>query len=94
MVDVVTLTTNNYFQTTNPQAKLFILVTDPVERLLSHIQMQGRFRSLSGTDLDEYTEKLIGKIVDFLQLTNLTSEGMYKAVTCDNPATDSVLYLQ
>ena len=56
--------------------------------------MQGRFRSLSGTDLDEYTEKLIDKVVDFLQRTNMTSEGMYEAVNCDNPATDSVLYLQ
>lgn len=70
------------------------MVTDPTERLLSHIQMQGRFRNLDGTGLENYTEKALQKVVDFLQRTNLTSEGMYETVSCKDPATDAVVYLQ
>ena len=56
--------------------------------------MQGRFRNLDGTEMQQYIEKGLQKIVDYLQRTNSTNEGLYQAVSCKDPATDSVVYLQ
>ena len=71
------------------------MITDPAERLFSHIRMEGRKTAgLSGDDLDKYVNWNLKAVVRYLERTNFTSEGMYSTVSCDNPATLQTVYLQ
>ena len=71
------------------------MITDPAERLFSHIQMEGRKTArLSGESLKKYVNWNLQAVVRYLERTNSTSEGMYNTVSCDNPPTLQTVYLQ
>merc|ERR1711933_128505 len=71
------------------------MISDPAERLFSHIQMEGRKTAgLSGEALEIYVNRNLQAVVRYLKLIKSTSEGIYTTVSCQNPAKLWTVYLQ